>query len=173
MTVNNLKFIISSSGYYIFGIFSVYLIKLCFFCCYNIECLINRRSNNYSMYTLILTHLLLFNFIFRRHLFCTRTLVVYWCKWTIIIVNWSLTTNVLFLRHHLTREKHLLRISCKIIMLKLLLSETFNIIIRSHRNHHKIFRLNICEILLTSCRMTAKNLFLMICQITLRNRVEI
>ena len=174
MTVNNLKFIIPSGGYYIFGIFGIHLINFCFFCCYNIECLINRRSNYYSMNTLILTHLLLFYFIFRRNLFCTGTLVVYWCKWTIIVVNWSLTTKVLFLRHYLTREKHLLSISCKIIMLKLLLlSKSFYVIVRSHRNHHKIFRLNICEILLISCRMTAKNLFLMIRQIILRNRVEI
>lgn len=125
------------------------------------------------MYTLILTHFLLFNFIFRRHLFCTRTLVIYWGKWTIIIINWSLTTNILFLRHYLTRKKHLLSISCKVIMLKLLLSKSFNVIVRSDRNHHEIFRLNITQILLISCRMTVKDLFLMICQITLRTRVKI
>ena len=125
------------------------------------------------MYTLILTHFLLFNFIFRRHLFCTRTLVIHWGKWTIIIINWSLTTNILFLRHYLTRKKHLLSISCKVIMLKLLLSKSFNVIVRSDRNHHEIFRLNITQILLISCRMTVKDLFLMICQITLRTRVKI
>jgi hypothetical protein len=168
-----LIFIIPSCGNYIFRIFSVHLINFCFFCCYHIECLINLWSHNYSMYTLILAHLLLFNFIFRRNLFCTRTLVIYWREWTIIIINWSLTTNVLFLRHYLTRKEHLLSISCKIIMLKLLLSKSFNVIVRSYRYHHKIFRLNISQILLISCRMTAKNLFLITCQIILRNRVEI
>ena len=163
MTVNYLQFIVSSCGNYIFGIFSIYLINFCFFCCYNIERLMDRRSSNHSMNTLILSQFLLFIFIFRRYLFCTRTLVVYWSKWTIIIVNWSLTAQILFLRHYLTREKHLLCISCKIIKLKLLLlSKSFNIIIWSHRNHHKIFRLNIGEILLVVCRLAAKNLFLVI-----------
>lgn len=155
-----MKFIISSSGNYIFGIFSISLINFCFFCCNHIECLMNWRSINYSMYTLILTDLLLFNFIFRRQLFHPRTLVVYWRKWTIIIINWSFTTQVFW--NYLPWEKHLLGVSCIVIMLNLLLSKSFNVIVWSHRNHHKIFWLNISEILLVSC-ISANNLFLMIC----------